>query len=458
MRLGRAWRLVTAVVVPLLAGAALAACLVITLTAFSAQRGEFSHDVAVLHARSGADGAPSFERLVASAAAHEVGAEQAAAHAADLRREAAAAASRAGALQSSLKGLLDEEAQRDGAARRLTQKAQALSAKAGHGDLSQRWQDQALDAQMASEDATRASFIHDKQRAQEDKDKARSLLLREKELLRKSHGLVHAESKAQALFDRKKRQLKEEERKKRRLEDSVVVSADELPQQEQQDVRNAQKKAVHLKAQRQQQQVKHAAVQLSKSEANVLNKLERMHALEKRQAAAKDTKAQLLQRALPVSPSKHTATAAETAADRAAEKRLERPLWGSRKWPSYYDNALTDKGSKKLFAADEPSHPAPRILEMGDDNQAFDHPRPVSDTAVPMPRDRNQARQQAMYETSKGATQRGQTPSKIGLPPAPQHVLVDRRALATTIAPAVLRKFEQDVSRIEAPVRHGHLM
>ena len=85
---------------------------------------------------------------------------------------------------------------------------------------------------MVSEDATRASFIHDKQRAQEDKDKARSLLLREKELLRKSHGLVHAESKAQALFDRKKRQLKEEERKKRRLEDSVVVSADELPQQE----------------------------------------------------------------------------------------------------------------------------------------------------------------------------------------------------------------------------------
>ena len=68
---------------------------------------------------------------------------------------------------------------------------------------------------MASEDATRASFIHDKQRAQEDKDKARSLLLRAKELLRKSHGLVHAESKAQALFDRKKRQLKEEERKKR---------------------------------------------------------------------------------------------------------------------------------------------------------------------------------------------------------------------------------------------------
>jgi hypothetical protein len=35
---------------------------------------------------------------------------------------------------------------------------------------------------------------------------------------------------------------------------------------------------------------------------------------------------------------------------------------------------------------------------MGDDNQAFDHPRPGADTAVPMA---NPAHMQAMYELSK---------------------------------------------------------
>ena len=38
---------------------------------------------------------------------------------------------------------------------------------------------------------------------------------------------------------------------------------------------------------------------------------------------------------------------------------------------------------------------------MGDDNQAFDHPRPGADTAVPMPKPANHAHMQAMYELSK---------------------------------------------------------
>ncbi len=48
--------------------------------------------------------------------------------------------------------------------------------------------------------------------------------------------------------------------------------------------------------------------------------------------------------------------------------RHKRPLWGSRKWPSYYQNVLA---SNDVFTADEPKHPV-RNLDVGDDDSSIE--------------------------------------------------------------------------------------
>ncbi len=55
-----------------------------------------------------------------------------------------------------------------------------------------------------------------------------------------------------------------------------------------------------------------------------------------------------------------------------AGQKPKRPLWGSRKWPSYYDNVLT---GKKAFSVDAPKKPAKQAdahLDAGDDDKAID--------------------------------------------------------------------------------------
>ena len=48
--------------------------------------------------------------------------------------------------------------------------------------------------------------------------------------------------------------------------------------------------------------------------------------------------------------------------------RSKRPLWGRRKWPSYYSNVFT---SKDAFSADEPKHHV-KFLDVGDDDESID--------------------------------------------------------------------------------------
>jgi hypothetical protein len=48
--------------------------------------------------------------------------------------------------------------------------------------------------------------------------------------------------------------------------------------------------------------------------------------------------------------------------------RHKRPLWGKRKWPSYYQNVLA---SSNVFTADEPKHPV-RNLDAGDDDSPIE--------------------------------------------------------------------------------------
>jgi hypothetical protein len=48
--------------------------------------------------------------------------------------------------------------------------------------------------------------------------------------------------------------------------------------------------------------------------------------------------------------------------------RHKRPLWGKRKWPTYYHNVL---GGKDVFTADEPKHPL-RNLDVGDDDLSIE--------------------------------------------------------------------------------------
>ena len=134
-----AWRAATAVIVPLLAGMALAAFSVLTIAALNSARSEHSHDLSVLKAQRRHTEttlqkdsaklhttATRFQHLVASAAAHEAGAEQQVADAKRLRIESETAQSKADALKSSLAQLLDEEAARDQAARH----ARAVRARA----------------------------------------------------------------------------------------------------------------------------------------------------------------------------------------------------------------------------------------------------------------------------------------------------------------------------------------
>jgi hypothetical protein len=332
MRLGgRVGRLVSTVVVPLLAGATLAAFCVLTFSALSSEsRG--SHHLSVLGSQPQATRAARlpqgdgdngrYEHLVASAAAHEVGAEQAVAHALQLRNEAATAQSKAAALQSSLAQLLDEEANRDKAAERLASKAQALDNKATHDVVARRSLSSAWSESLAAAKAKRNAFLVDEKRADEDKVKAKALLNQERKLFEKSFAMVDQEAKAQAKVDRKNSELAAERKKQRHIKDREKVVVEE-PQQYQHTIREAQQQS-------------------------------------RRQEEATQNHAQQAQNQM---------LSVEQKADETAEERLKRPLWGNRKWPSYYDNALTDPGSEKLFKADEPSHPAPRQLEMGDDNQ-----------------------------------------------------------------------------------------
>ena len=53
--------------------------------------------------------------------------------------------------------------------------------------------------------------------------------------------------------------------------------------------------------------------------------------------------------------------------------RHKRPLWGKRKWPSYYHNVL---GNNDVFLADEPKHPV-HNLDIGDDDSAIESKEPV---------------------------------------------------------------------------------
>ena len=111
MRLGgRVGQLVFTVLVPLLAGAALAAFCVLTFTAFSTEPSFEANDHQLLSAKHSQPNVQQqqrdvgvkgrYERLVASAAAHEVGAEQQAAHAVRLRTEAENAKTQAEELQN----------------------------------------------------------------------------------------------------------------------------------------------------------------------------------------------------------------------------------------------------------------------------------------------------------------------------------------------------------------------
>jgi len=417
MRLdSRAGRIVSTVVVPLLAGAALAAFCVLTFAGVNSYRTQGRHDLSVLGSvREGAKGLEgvsgldhqgsgakaSYEHLVASAAAHEVGAEQQAAHARRLRSEAVTAKSKALALRSSLAQLLDEEANRDRAAMRLAAKANALQKLAKHDVLDKHSMRSAWAAQLRAAQVKRNAFFEDVKRASEDKAKAKMLLNQERKLFEKSFQMVDKEAKAQTKIDRKDQQMALERRKERHIKDREHVVIEEPHQQ-------------------------HQAI---------------LHAKEQAQEQAQAHK-------LPGFPSEGQAQIAEQKADSKAEARLKRPLWGDRKWPSYYDNALTDPGSQKLFIADEPLHPAPRQLERGDDNEAFDHPRPGADTAVRMPE--NPARMQAMYMVGSTGNTAYSTNPHMGLPPAPQHMLVDKQP---TMAPAILRKFEGDVQKMEQPVQ-----
>jgi hypothetical protein len=251
---------------------------------------------------------------VAAAAAHEVGAEQELAHAQRLRTEAATAKSKAAALQSSLAQLLDEEANRDKAAERLADKAHALNSKAMHNIVSKHALSSAWNQALAAARAKRDAFLANEKAAGKDKVAAKALLDKERALFEKSYQMLDKEAKAQAQVARRNEELDAEKRKVRHIRDHEHVVS-ELPHQEQQALRHAQQQARQQQQQQKEQQK------------------------EQQQAAT-----------------------AEQQADKKAQARSKRPLWGDRQWPSYYDNALTDPGSEKLFDADKPSHPAPRQM------------------------------------------------------------------------------------------------
>lgn len=66
------------------------------------------------------------------------------------------------------------------------------------------------------------------------------------------------------------------------------------------------------------------------------------------------------------------ATAGKAKPRPAKAAQSKRPLWGSRKWPSYYANALDEK---KVFAADSPRAAAAKAdaeIESGDDDRSID--------------------------------------------------------------------------------------
>ena len=68
----------------------------------------------------------------------------------------------------------------------------------------------------------------------------------------------------------------------------------------------------------------------------------------------------------------HAAAATKPAAAAVSSShptKSKRPLWGARKWPSYYDNVLRNKNGS--FKADAPTH-TDAALDRGDDDQAIE--------------------------------------------------------------------------------------
>lgn len=314
------------VVVPLIAGAGLAAFCLLALSSTVGSIGRRVTTSGTLlnervwsgdSARRAGD-KERYEHFVAAAAAHEVGAEQELAHVQRLRAEAATAKSKVAALQSSLAQLLDEEANRDKAAERLAAKAHLVDSKAMHDVVSKHALSSAWNKALEAARAKRDAFLADEKAAGKDKVAAKALLNKERVLFEQSYQMLDKEAKAQAQVARRNAEFDAEKREVRHIRDHEHVVS-ELPHQEQQARRHAQQQA------RQQQQ------DVAKAEK-------------------------------PGTPSTDQAESAEQHADTKAEARSKRPLWGNRKWPSYYDNALTDSGSEKLFDADKPSHPAPRQM------------------------------------------------------------------------------------------------
>jgi hypothetical protein len=68
---------------------------------------------------------------------------------------------------------------------------------------------------------------------------------------------------------------------------------------------------------------------------------------------------------------KAASSSLHASANHAAEK-AKRPLWGSRKWPSYYDNALAAKSAFSVDAPKKQAKQADAHLDSGDDDKAID--------------------------------------------------------------------------------------
>eukprot|EP00960_Hanusia_phi_P027999 747151-Hanusia_phi.AAC.1 len=314
----------------------------------------------------------SLPRLLGSAAVHAVGAQQAERLARDLRYQSKSAEDRAAALEDRLHVLLKEEVERDTRAKSAAQQAARMEQKAKQMASETGSVHSALKMELNAETAKRAAYLEDMKLAGQNKADAKSLLNHAKQLFSDSLQKLQKHVKESVESDNFEEKLAALTKQEHKYEDLASLYKRQAP-----SVAGA---------------LKHPQEQATKTEV-------------KPPQAVKSQVAQV--------------------------KKSNRPLWGSRSWPSYYDNVLSDRGASKLFSADAPEHAHPNYDDENDDTS--DSRWVKSKSTGKFHRSQLAARSPRMFRASRG-----------------RHAQVTGEG---NPGRAYLERFEDEVRRIEEPVK-----
>jgi len=364
---------------PTLAGLFIAACTIMSFSVLDREAARGDHLDSLSSAISSPSTRSSYPRLLGSAAVHAVGAQQAERLARELRYQSKSAEDRAAALEDRLHMLLKEEVERDKRAKTEAQQAASMEQKAVQMASETGSAHAALKMELNAERAKRKAYLEDMKLAGENKADAKNLLNNAKQLFSDSIQKLQKHVKESVETDNFQKKLTALKRQEHKYEDLASLYKRQVP-----------------------------------SRADAVSKQPETRTM--KAAAVKP----------PVSVKAKTVSVKES----------NRPLWGSRSWPSYYDNVLDDRGSSKLFSADAPKHAHPNYDDENDDTSDSRWVRSKSTGKF----------HRSQLATTNSRVFRGRRGRQPALARSNMMGQEDQQK-------AYLERFEDEVRRIEEPVK-----